>query len=254
MVKDWWKELWNPDNRIWQFVDRALFVFLPLVALFLFFTPNIPQGWKDIMSNLMWLIPLSIWVLFSLTVIPLKLASRYKRDYIKVCAERDGAIKKPKPELSMKYQVLCVYPDNSFDCRVIIANTGTESSKFTKVVITVDNLDILSISNGNYKRIDHLRNKVPTIQWNYAGSVIHLNELLQILDLKLKIKIVDKVSLILSEIYADSIDNIMNVHILNIGELEIMKSKIDKREKAFLDSSNDLARLALKAMNLNRHI
>lgn len=96
MVKDWWKELWSPDNRIWQFVDRFLFVLLPIIALYLFLVPNTPQDWKDIMSNLLWIIPLGAWILLSLTVIPLKLAGKYKKKYLEA-EKRILELEKPTP-------------------------------------------------------------------------------------------------------------------------------------------------------------
>lgn len=78
-VKKSWAELWNPDVRIWQYTDRALFVALPLISLVLFIWPTQPsmRGWADTMLNMAWIIPLALWLLFLLIVVPFRLVSKY---------------------------------------------------------------------------------------------------------------------------------------------------------------------------------
>jgi hypothetical protein len=110
MVKDWWGELWNPDNRAWQIIDRFLFILLPLIALCMFLFPNIPQEWKSIMSNLLWLIPLSIWVLFSVTVIPLKMASKYRKENA-ILKSQIKEIQKPNKNLGIRKKLTDLWCD-----------------------------------------------------------------------------------------------------------------------------------------------
>jgi hypothetical protein len=77
--KECWIELWNPDNRTWQYVDRIFFLLLPIVALsvFIFNTLKLRE-WGEIMANLAWIIPFSIWLLFLLLVVPYRLANKYQ--------------------------------------------------------------------------------------------------------------------------------------------------------------------------------
>ena len=81
-IKEIWLELWNPDSRIWQLIDRILFALLPVIALLSVIiskTTKITEGWRDIMTNLIWIIPLAVWLLFLLLVVPYRLASKYHR-------------------------------------------------------------------------------------------------------------------------------------------------------------------------------
>jgi len=73
-----WVELWNPDSRAWQFTDRILFVILPVFSFVLFIIPKTEsQTWRDDMLNLAWIIPLSVWILFLLVIVPYRLVRRY---------------------------------------------------------------------------------------------------------------------------------------------------------------------------------
>lgn len=144
-------------------------------------------------------------------------------------------LEKPKPKLTSMYKVLSTYPDDSFDCRIFVHNTGMDPSRHTTVCISFVNLDIVTTLWGNCQRIDDLRNNRPTIQWDYAGNVIHHNLALKILDLKLKIKVANQVSYIISEFRAENMNKTTDIHILNIGEIEVIKSKIDKGQDAYME-------------------
>ncbi len=145
-----------------------------------------------------------------------------------------------KAELSIHYQVLSVYVDSSFDCRIFIKNTGTDVSRFTMVTIVFHNLDIISILDGSCQRVDELRGRLPAIQWNYAHNVIHPDpdQVFQIIDLKLKIKVANQASFIKSEIRAENMDKITDAHILHVGDLETIKSKIDKGQNAWMQQES----------------
>jgi hypothetical protein len=75
-IRDFWHELWTPDSRAWQYTVRILFPCLPALTILSFFAP---QGWKDAMANLVWVIPFATWILFILLVIPYRLASKYRK-------------------------------------------------------------------------------------------------------------------------------------------------------------------------------
>ena len=78
-IKEHWKELWNPDSSAWQRTDRILFVALPIVSLVLSLIPSEPepQSWRSTMLSFAWVIPLVVWGLFLLVVVPYRLVSRY---------------------------------------------------------------------------------------------------------------------------------------------------------------------------------
>ena len=79
-IKVFWIELWNPDSRAWQYIDRILFILLPVSSLLAGIFKNSKQPeWGDIMTNLVWIIPLSIWLLFILLVVPFRLVNKYYR-------------------------------------------------------------------------------------------------------------------------------------------------------------------------------
>lgn len=73
-IKECWQELWNPDSYQWQIVDRILFPTLPVIA---FLAYLLPRTWGGAMSNLVWVIPLAIWVMFLVFFIPYRLVSKY---------------------------------------------------------------------------------------------------------------------------------------------------------------------------------
>ncbi len=77
-IREYWSEIWNPDNRVWQYVDRILFPLLPLLSVILLI---IPERYKVIMTNLVWVIPLSLWVLFLVLIVPYRLTSKYNRKW-----------------------------------------------------------------------------------------------------------------------------------------------------------------------------
>ncbi|MFC1941088.1 hypothetical protein ACFLWL_01575 [Chloroflexota bacterium] len=79
-IREYWSNLWNPDARTWQYIDRILFVILPFTSLILFITPvSTSKGWISAMLNLVWVIPLGIWLLFVLLVVPYRMVSKYHR-------------------------------------------------------------------------------------------------------------------------------------------------------------------------------
>lgn len=149
-----------------------------------------------------------------------------------------GISEKPSPKLIAIYKVLSINSDGLFDCRVFINNKGTESAKHTIVTISFLNIDIISISDG--KRIDDLRNKVPTVQWSYEFNVIHRKSTLKILDLKLKIKDINQSGSILSTMYADDMDATANIHTLHVNEMKVIETNIKKEGGSFIKGRGDI--------------
>jgi len=103
-IREFWSELWNPDNRVWQFIDRILFLLLPVITLLLVIIPK-AQRWKDIMTNLTWIIPLSIWILFLLLIVPYRLANK-KQQELNVAKQKIQELETEfqKPKL---FEVVC---------------------------------------------------------------------------------------------------------------------------------------------------
>lgn len=77
-ITEYWNDLWNPNSKVWQYIDRILFILLPLITLRPI-TLSIPKGGRAVMENMIWVIPLGIWVLFLLLVVPYRLVNKYKR-------------------------------------------------------------------------------------------------------------------------------------------------------------------------------
>ena len=75
------RELWSTEDKLWKIVDRTLLLTSVLTAIVLFVVPRFQQGGNAIMSMLAWLIPLGIWVLFVLTIVPYRLVSKYHRKH-----------------------------------------------------------------------------------------------------------------------------------------------------------------------------
>lgn len=93
-IKEWWGELWNSDSSAWQVVDRILFILIPIILFTLIIIPkdSISQLWRDTVTNLSWIIPLSIWVIFLLIIVPFRLASKYKKQLIEVNAKLNNKL------------------------------------------------------------------------------------------------------------------------------------------------------------------
>ncbi|MFH1381765.1 MAG: hypothetical protein ABIH70_02615 [Chloroflexota bacterium] len=108
-IRECWSELWNPESRAWQYIDRILFFILPFVSLALFLIPkaSTSERWRDMMLNLGWVLPLSIWILFLLLFVPYRVAGKYKNQRNeailqigKVKNELDG-IKNERPRITV---------------------------------------------------------------------------------------------------------------------------------------------------------
>lgn len=96
-IKDCWRELWNPDSRVWQYIDRIAFMLLPLISLvfaIIFKASDESESWRVMMANLAWVIPLLIWFLVLLVVVPYKVANKYKLQFNEA---RALLLAKPKP-------------------------------------------------------------------------------------------------------------------------------------------------------------
>ncbi len=153
-----------------------------------------------------------------------------------------------KPKLSMHYQIFTVYPDDSFDCRLIINNKGTDSARYITTLISFINLDIVTVLCGNVQDITKMSG-IPTIQWNYHHSVLIIKAPTKIAELKLKIKDVKQVSVITSKMRAENMDQIISKCDIDASLLKIIKAKIDNCEEVFIDaidSKIDIVKLALK--------
>ena len=81
--KEWWGELWDSESRAWQITDRILFIVMPLISFVLTIIPKpfTSQEWRGSMTNLDWVIPLAIWVLFLLIIVPYRLVTKYERGW-----------------------------------------------------------------------------------------------------------------------------------------------------------------------------
>jgi hypothetical protein len=77
-IKEYWQEMWNPDSRQWQIIDRILFPVLPALT---FTAYLLPRAWGSTMSNLVWIVPLAVWVMFFVLFVPYRLVSKYHNKY-----------------------------------------------------------------------------------------------------------------------------------------------------------------------------
>lgn len=66
-------------------------------------------------------------------------------------------------------------PRSSYKIRIIVRNIGHVIAKHARVIVSFENIDIAAIMSGPKKRIDNLRNGLPTLQWDNIAGVIHAN-------------------------------------------------------------------------------
>jgi hypothetical protein len=177
---------------------------------------------------------LGVLYLVCLILAPYKQRDDARGDLAKAQKTIRDLTKKPKLALSMLYEVLAVFNDNSFDCRVYMKNNSSDTAKFAQVTISFTNIEIVNIIQGNCQRIDHLR-KVPAIQWDYSGHAVHSKQTLKILDLKLIIKHMNQASFINTEMRAENINRIDEIHTIPIEEIENIKSVIGLGEPIMLE-------------------
>jgi hypothetical protein len=130
-LKEFWIELWNPDSRLLQYVDRILFILLPLIALaaVLF---NRSTVWRDIMSSLIWIIPLVIWGLFALLVIPYRLVSNYKKRLDKAQEQISRLKEEQKPCLTIVTAIRSNYGKEGYSWDLVIKNLGADEAEDCK--------------------------------------------------------------------------------------------------------------------------
>jgi len=95
-IKDCWHELWNPDSKTWQHIDRILFILLPLIPLL---SHIMPEQWKESMANLVWAVPLSIWVAFCFLIVPYRLATKYRKQGIETKERLESQVQEMKQRL-----------------------------------------------------------------------------------------------------------------------------------------------------------
>ena len=101
-LSECWVEFWKPDSKPLQIINYVVSIVLLLVSAVLFVWQNdIPRSWRDVMNNLVWILPLIVLVLYLLLVIPYRVAINHKRNWRKVVIERDDLIKRAKPKLKI---------------------------------------------------------------------------------------------------------------------------------------------------------
>lgn len=100
--------------------------------------------------------------------------------------------KRRKPALSLILEIIEVNiqkSEYSFTLRVFIHNTGKAVAKYTTVTASFVNLDIINIPKGAAKRIDDIRDNLPSLQWDYFDNAIHPTGIrTRIWNIKLKVK------------------------------------------------------------------
>ena len=80
--RDCWRELWNPESRIWQYIDRILFILMPIISLIFALVLHSSKESESLgvmIANLIWIIPLLIWFLVLLLIVPYRVANKYKQ-------------------------------------------------------------------------------------------------------------------------------------------------------------------------------
>lgn len=94
-IQDCWRELWNPDSRVWQYIDRIAFILLPLISFILAIISkgsDESENWRVVMANLAWIIPLLIWLLVLLIVVPYRVVNKHKLQRTEARTECDKLI------------------------------------------------------------------------------------------------------------------------------------------------------------------
>lgn len=113
-IKEAWSELWNPDSRVWRYIDRILFVLLPIISLL---AALIPQKWMDIMTGLVWIIPLSIWFALIFFVVPYKLVCKYHSLYNEAKSKNEELIREKTAT-----RLVVAYRDQKWGYNAAVAN------------------------------------------------------------------------------------------------------------------------------------
>jgi hypothetical protein len=60
-----------------------------------------------------------------------------------------------------------------YNLQFIVSNIGKTSAKYARVTISFENIGIEKILIGQNRRIDQLRNGIPTLQWDYPAGIIY---------------------------------------------------------------------------------
>jgi hypothetical protein len=118
--------------------------------------------------------------------------------------------KRRKPVLSLTFEIIKINIQDSkylFTLRVLISNTGKAVAKYTRVTVSFDNLDVINIPKGATKRIDDIRDNLPSLQWDYSDNVIHpAGGKMRIWDIELKVKDNNKTFTVNYDIVAEDMD------------------------------------------------
>ena len=62
-----------------------------------------------------------------------------------------------------------------YNLQVLISCLGHASAKYSRLVVSFENMDIIKITNGPNHRIDDLRNGLPSLQWDNPSGIIYAN-------------------------------------------------------------------------------
>lgn len=64
---------------------------------------------------------------------------------------------------------------SSYNLQLIISNIGNAAAKYARVIVSFENIDIIKVISGPDNRIDHLRDSLPTLQWDNPTGIIYAN-------------------------------------------------------------------------------
>ena len=68
-----------------------------------------------------------------------------------------------------------ITPRSRYHLRITISNSGNADARHARVIISFEEIDIVRVINGPNYRIDNLRNRQPTLQWDNPIGVVYAN-------------------------------------------------------------------------------
>lgn len=115
----------------------------------------------------------------------------------------------------------------SYRLRLILTNLGLAAAKYAQVIVDFKDIDIERVISGPSGRIDHLRNGIPTLQWDNPYGIIyahsHVGTVIWELQVKLHKNMVGTVSW---EAQAEEMDFQEGKYILDGFELSSQGNEI----------------------------
>jgi len=143
--------------------------------------------------------------------------------------------KRRKPLLKLSIEFIKIEIQDSeytFILRFFIRNEGKAIAKYTRFTVTFNNLEIITLNDRDFTRIDHLRNNKPSIQFDYTEGVFYPGGPKTCIgDVTFKIKDKAYDIKINYDIVAEDMDFLKDEIIFNVDSLENAKTQLEKGEK-----------------------